>query len=85
MGDYYRILKAAISGLQSSQVEARRSIYADARNALIKELRAIAPPPSLAEISRHRLELERAIRKVERESVDSANPVHIAGSRGGAA
>jgi hypothetical protein len=83
MSDYYTVLKAATSGLQSSQVEARRSIYVDARNALIKELRAVAPPPSLAEISRRRLELEQAIRKVECESVDSANPVHIAGPRGG--
>jgi hypothetical protein len=40
-------LKAAISGLQSSQVEARRSIYADARNALIKELRANRPAARL--------------------------------------
>jgi hypothetical protein len=52
MSDYYGALKVAIGGLQSSQFEARRSIYADARNALIKELRAIAPPLSLPEISR---------------------------------
>jgi hypothetical protein len=43
MSDQHTVLKAAISGLQSSQVEARRSVYADARNALVKELRAIAP------------------------------------------
>ena len=51
LSDYYTVLKAAIGGLQGNQAEARRSIYGDARNALIKELRAVAPPLSLAEIS----------------------------------
>jgi hypothetical protein len=86
MADYETVPKAAIGGLQrGNQAEARRTIYSDARNALIKELRPIVPPPSLAEMSLRRLELEQAIRRVERESVANANRAHIVGSPGGAA
>ncbi len=47
--------------------DARRSVYEKARNALIGQLKAIDPPLTTSEISRQRLELEEAIRRVERE------------------
>ena len=60
--------------------DARRAVYDKARNALIGQLKAIDPPLPTAEISRQRLELEEAIRRVERETsaVPSGAPVACA-------
>src|SRR5260221_9455809 len=69
MAEYYTVLKKAIGGADSN---ARRATYDKARNALIGQLKAVDPPLTTAEISRQRLELEEAIRKVEREA--AANP-----------
>jgi hypothetical protein len=68
MAEYYAVLKKAVSGLDTSAVEARRTVYDKARNALIGQLKAIDPPLPTSEISRQRLDLEEAIRRVERES-----------------
>jgi hypothetical protein len=75
MAEYYSVLKKAIGGLESNQADIRRTVYDKARNALIGQLKAVDPPLTTAEISRQRLELEEAIRKVEREAV--ANPPAI--------
>ncbi len=72
MAEYYAMLSKAVAGLEAGGVEARRAVYDKARNALIGQLKAIDPPLPAAEISRHRLELEEAIRQVEREAVDRA-------------
>lgn len=69
MAEYYAVLKKAIGGLDSGSAEARRAVYDKARNALIGQLKAIDPPLAASEISRQRLELEEAIRRVERETV----------------
>jgi hypothetical protein len=68
MAEYYAVLKKAISGLDGGSSDARRTVYDKARNALIGQLKAVDPPLTTAEISRQRLELEEAIRKVEREA-----------------
>jgi hypothetical protein len=68
MAEYYAVLKKAVSGLELGSAEARRTVYDKARNALIGQLKAIDPPLPAAEISRQRLELEEAIRRVERET-----------------
>jgi hypothetical protein len=68
MAEYYAVLKKAVSGLELGSAEARRAVYDKARNALIGQLKAIDPPLPAAEISRQRLELEEAIRRVEREN-----------------
>ena len=68
MAEYYAVLKKAVGGLGTNTTEARRAVYDKARNALIGQLKAIDPPLPTSEISRQRLELEEAIRKVERES-----------------
>jgi hypothetical protein len=68
MAEYYAVLKKAIGGLDGGSSDARRIVYDKARNALIGQLKAVDPPLTTAEISRQRLELEEAIRKVEREA-----------------
>ena len=72
MAEYYTVLKRAVAGLDPSVPETRRAVYDKARNALIGQLKAVDPPLTTAEISRQRLELEEAIRKVERESATGA-------------
>jgi hypothetical protein len=69
MAEYYAVLKKAVRGLDAGSAEARRAVYDKARNALIGQLKAIDPPLAASEISRQRLELEEAIRRVERETV----------------
>ncbi len=71
MAEYYAVLSKAVVGLTES-AEARRKVYDKARNALIGQLKAIDPPLPTAEISRQRLELEEAIRRVEREAAAAA-------------
>jgi hypothetical protein len=68
MAEYYAVLSKAVAGLEPSTPESRRAVYDKARNALIGQLKAIDPPLPTAEISRQRLELEEAIRRVERET-----------------
>ncbi|MEO8667736.1 MAG: hypothetical protein ABI399_04415 [Bauldia sp.] len=72
MAEYYAVLKKAVSGMDGGAGDARRSVYDKARNALIGQLKAIDPPLSTSEISRQRLELEEAIRRVEREAAAEA-------------
>jgi hypothetical protein len=74
MAEYYAVLKRAVSGLDPASIESRRAVYDKARNALIGQLKAIDPPLPTSEISRQRLDLEEAIRKVERESASGASP-----------
>ena len=68
MAEYYTVLKRAVGGLDPNVADARRAVYDKARNALIGQLKAVEPPLTTAEISRQRLELEEAIRRVERET-----------------
>ncbi len=72
MAEYYAVLKRAVAGLGPTSVEGRRVVYDKARNALIGQLKAIDPPLPTSEISRQRLDLEEAIRKVEREAAGAA-------------
>jgi hypothetical protein len=72
MADYHPLITRAVEGLGTSTAEARRTLYERARTALVSQLRGISPPLSEAEITRERLALEDAIRKVEAESVRKA-------------
>jgi hypothetical protein len=69
MADYHPLITRAVEGLGTSTAEARRTLYERARTALVGQLRGVKPPLSEAEITRERLALEDAIRKVEAESV----------------
>jgi hypothetical protein len=75
MAEYYSVLRKAIGSLDANSGDARRTVYDKARNALIGQLKAVDPPLTTAEISRQRLELEEAIRKVEREAASAPPPL----------
>ncbi len=65
MADYYPLIAKAVTGLDKSTGEARRALYERARNALVTQLRGVSPSLSEQDITRERLALEEAIRKVE--------------------
>jgi hypothetical protein len=73
MTDYQPLLVRAIGGLERNSGEARRAIYDRARQALLNQLRAVNPPLADPDITRERLALEDAIRKVETQAAQ-ANP-----------
>jgi hypothetical protein len=82
MADYYPLIARAIAGLDpSAPGESRRALYERARAALIAQLRSVQPPLSESEITRERLSLEEAVRKVESEAAQRARDA----SRGAAA
>jgi hypothetical protein len=68
MADYYPLINKAVSGLDKSTGESRRGLYDRARTALLEQLRSAQPALSEGEITRERLALEEAIRKVETEA-----------------
>jgi hypothetical protein len=68
MADYYPLIAKAVAGLEKSTGEARRALYDRARSALVAQLRGVTPALSESDITRERLSLEEAIRKVETES-----------------
>jgi hypothetical protein len=69
MADYYPLIARAIAGLDpSAPGESRRALYERARAALIAQLRSVEPPLSESEITRERLSLEEAVRRVEQEA-----------------
>jgi hypothetical protein len=69
MADYYPLVAKAVAGLEKNTGEGRRALYERARSALVAQLRGMNDPPlTEAEITRERLALEEAIRKVEAEA-----------------
>jgi hypothetical protein len=73
MADYYPLIARAIAGLDpNAPGESRRALYERARAALIAQLRSVQPPLSESEITRERLSLEEAVRKVESEAAQRA-------------
>src|SRR6185312_15329331 len=87
MADYYPLIARAIAGLDpNAPGESRRALYERARTALIAQLRSVQPPLSESEITRERLSLEEAVRKVESEAAQRAREASRPGggpSRGG--
>jgi hypothetical protein len=85
MADYYPLIARAIAGLDpGAPGESRRALYERARSALIAQLRSVDPPLSESEITRERLSLEEAVRKVESEAAARARDLSRpdAGARG---
>ncbi len=68
MTDYHPLIARAVEGLDKSTGEARRTLYERARTALVAQLRGVEPALSESEITKERLALEDAIRKVEAEA-----------------
>jgi hypothetical protein len=85
MADYYPLIARAIAGLDvNAPGEQRRALYERARTALIAQLRSVEPPLSESEITRERLSLEEAVRKVESEAAQRAREAsRVSGSRAG--
>jgi hypothetical protein len=80
MADYYPLIARAIAGLDpSAPGESRRALYERARSALITQLRGVQPPLSESEITRERLSLEEAVRKVESEAAQRAREARSSG------
>lgn len=67
MADYFPLLARAISALPENNGEARRVVYERARAALLAQLRGAVPPLPDEDVTRERLALEEAVRRVESE------------------
>src|SRR5262249_62120595 len=72
MADYYPLIARAVAGLEKNTGEGRRVLYERARTALVTQLRGVVPALSESDITRERLALEEAIRKVEAEAARQA-------------
>ena len=68
MADYYPLIARAVAGLDNNTGENRRALYERARTALVNQLRSVDPPIEEADITRERLALEDAIRRLEAEA-----------------
>jgi hypothetical protein len=69
MADYHPLVVRAVAGLDKNTGENRRALYERARAALVAQLRSVEPALDESDITRERLALEDAIRKVEAEAV----------------
>jgi hypothetical protein len=72
MADYHPLIARAVAGLEKNSGEQRRALYERARTALVAQLRGVVPALDESEITRERLALEEAIRRVEAESARHA-------------
>jgi hypothetical protein len=78
MADYYPLITKAVAGLDpDAPGESRRALYKRARAALLAQLRTINPPFTEAEITRERLALEEAVRRVEGEAAQRARNARV--------
>src|SRR5258708_14701172 len=68
MADYYPLIARAVAGLDKNTGDARRALYERARAALVAQLRGVTPALDESDVTRERLALEEAVRKVEGES-----------------
>jgi hypothetical protein len=68
MTDYHPLIARAVDGLTKNTGDARRALYERARSALVAQLRGVDPALSESDITKERLALEEAIRKVEAEA-----------------
>jgi len=68
MADYYPLIARAVAGLEKNTGDARRVLYERARAALVAQLRGVSPALDESDVTRERLALEEAIRKVESEA-----------------
>jgi hypothetical protein len=68
MADYYPLIARAVAGLENNTGDGRRVLYERARAALVAQLRGVSPALDESDVTRERLALEEAIRKVEAEA-----------------
>jgi hypothetical protein len=72
MTDYHPLIARAVDALTKNTGDARRALYERARSALVTQLRGVQPALSESDITKERLALEEAIRKVEAEAARKA-------------
>src|SRR5215467_3271529 len=77
MADYYPLIARAVGGLEKNTGEHRRALYDRARAALVSQLRGVEPALDETDITRERLALEEAIRKVEAEAAKRSRENHV--------
>jgi hypothetical protein len=65
MVDYYSLIAREVEALDMSTGEARRALYDRARVELVELLRGVTPALDESQITRERISLEAAIRKME--------------------
>jgi hypothetical protein len=65
MVDYYSIIAREVAALDMSTGAARRALYDRARVELLDLLRGVTPALDESQITRERISLEAAVRKVE--------------------
>jgi hypothetical protein len=69
MADYYELIAKAVASLDpDAPSESRRALYERAQAALLGKLHTTIPPFTEADITRERLALEEAVRRVEDEA-----------------
>src|SRR4051812_1489297 len=68
MADYYPLIARAVAGLEKNTGDGRRALYERARTALVAQLRGVSPALNESDVTRERLALEEAIRKVEADA-----------------
>jgi hypothetical protein len=69
MTDYYPVIARLVADLKQNTGKGRIEIYQLARATLFGQLQGLRPPLTESEITHERLSLEKAIRKVEAETV----------------
>jgi hypothetical protein len=69
MADYYPLVARAAAALDNNTAEARRALYERLRSVLLTEMVNSIPPLAESEITRERLALEQAIRRLEAEQL----------------
>ena len=74
MADYYPLIARAVADLDKNTGENRRALYERARAALVNQLRGVDPPLDESDITRERLALEEAIRRLEVEAAKRLRP-----------
>jgi len=72
MADYHPLIARAVAVLERNTGENRRALYERARTALVGQLRSISPALNESDITRERLALEDAIRRVEGDAARRA-------------
>jgi hypothetical protein len=69
LADYYPLILQAVSRLETNTAETRGKIYDRARTTMLQRLRGVPPSLTESDILREQLAIEKAIQKVETESV----------------
>jgi len=67
MVDYYSILLRAVTAPGAGDAQWRRGLYDRSRQMLAKRMRALRPPPPMAEIAAEQAALEAAVKRIEAE------------------